>query len=215
MSALLFPMAFGMGLPGIAICKVRHLPDMAAADDMAEILALFRDWLFEAEQSGVIAPSAMILATASAAGLPSARMVLLKQFDERGFAFYTNLRSRKAGEITENPYAALFFSWSELDREVHIAGRVEPVGQKEADAYFASRPVLSRIGAWASRQSRPLSGRPLLLGRIVWYAAIWASVRLERPPFWSGFRVVPETVLFRSRENLCHFSVCPIDSGLS
>ncbi|MCI1755860.1 MAG: pyridoxal 5'-phosphate synthase [Sphingobium sp.] len=188
---------------------------MAAADDMAEILALFRDWLFEAEQSGVIEPSAMILATASAAGLPSARMVLLKQFDERGFAFYTNLRSRKAGEITENPYAALFFSWSELDREVHIAGRVEPVGQKEADAYFASRPVLSRIGAWASRQSRPLSGRPpasgphRLVRRYLGISASGASTILVGLPGCSGNRP------FRSRENLCHFSVCPIDSGLS
>ena len=153
---------------------------MSAASDMATALALFSQWLTDAELAGISEPSAMALATASKTDSPSVRMVLLKQFDERGFTFYTNLGSRKASEIAENRCVALLFSWPELGREVHITGCVKPVDAAEADAYFASRPVLSRIGAWASRQSRPLSGRPLLLGRIVWYAAIWASVRLDR-----------------------------------
>lgn len=171
---------------------------MIADAEMAVALALLTQWLADAEQVGTIEPSAMVLTTASEAGYPSARMVLLKQFDDRGFAFYTNLGSRKAIEIAKNPYAALLFSWPALDREVHIAGRVEPVEAAEADAYFASRPVLSRIGARASHQSQPLPGRFLLIGRIMCFAAAWALGRLKRPVFWSGFRVVPDEISFRS-----------------
>ncbi len=179
---------------------------MTTAGDRSFALALFRQWVAEAVDSGVVEPTAMALATANKAGFPAARMVLLKQADDRGFVFYTNLGSRKAFDITENPYAALMFFWPELDREVQIVGRVEPVDATEADNYFASRPVLSRIGAWASRQSRPLPIRFLLLCRIIRFAVIWALGRLTRPAFWSGFRVVPEEIRFRSKDDIQIFS---------
>ncbi len=169
---------------------------MSPASDMAAALALFSQWMADAELAGIIEPSAMALATASKTSSPSVRMVLLKQFDERGFTFYTNLSSRKASEIAENPFGALLFSWPELGREMHITGRVEPVDASEADAYFVSRPVLSRIGAWASRQSRPLSNRFVLLCRIAHFAGIAASGQLRRPIFWSGFRVIPNEISF-------------------
>ena len=169
---------------------------MSAASDLATALALFSQWLTDAELAGIIEPSAMALATASKTDSPSVRMVLLKQFDDRGFTFYTNLGSRKASEIAENRCVALLFSWPELGREVHITGHVEPVDAAEAEAYFASRPIHSRIGAWASRQSRPLSNRFVLLCRVARFAVIAASGQLKCPIFWSGFRVIPDEISF-------------------
>ncbi len=179
---------------------------MQAAGNITVALALFHQWLTDAEHAGIIEPSAMVLATATKTKSPSVRMVLLKQFDDRGFTFYTNLSSRKASEIVENPYVALLFSWPELDRKVHVAGRAEPVDASEADAYFASRPLLSRIGAWASRQSRPLPNRFVLLWRIAQFATKAASGQLTRPIFWSGFRVVPNEIRFQNNRDLQIFS---------
>ena len=164
--------------------------------DMAAGLRLFRSWLDEAVRAGVIEPTAMVLATATRTGTPSVRMVLLKVCDGRGFVFYTNLSSRKGKELAENPQAALCFNWPEIARRVSVEGRVEPVAPEEADAYFDSRPWQSRIGAWASRQSQPLRSRAQLLRRVACFSMKLGLDGLERPSFWSGFRVIPERIHF-------------------
>ncbi|MDT9600864.1 pyridoxamine 5'-phosphate oxidase [Sphingosinicella rhizophila] len=164
--------------------------------DMAGGLSLFRSWLEEAVRAGVIEPTAMVLATATCRGTPSVRMVLLKVCDEHGFVFYTNHSSRKGEELAENPQATLCFNWPEIARRVSVEGRVEPVAPEEADAYFDSRPWQSRIGAWASRQSQPLRSRAQLLRRVAYFSIRLGLGALERPSFWSGFRVIPERIYF-------------------
>lgn len=159
-------------------------------------LALFRAWLAEAEQSELNDPNAMTLATVGADGTPSARMVLLKGLDDHGFVFYTNLGSRKARELEQRPRAALCFHWKSLRRQVRVQGAVERVSDAEADAYFATRPRISQIGAWASKQSQPLAGRFELEGRVARYTARFALRAVPRPQHWSGFRVIPETIEF-------------------
>lgn len=159
-------------------------------------IALFGAWYREAEAAEPVNPSAMTLATASAGGRPSARMVLLKGHDADGFVFYTNLDSAKSGELEENPHAALCFYWKSLARQVRIEGRVEPVAADDADAYFASRARGSQIGAWASEQSQPLESREVLEQRAAEYEAKYPDGDIPRPPFWSGYRVVPETIEF-------------------
>jgi pyridoxamine 5'-phosphate oxidase len=161
----------------------------------AEPLAPFERWFADAALSELDA-NAMILATATADALPSARAVLLKGFDARGFVFYTNLESRKSEELTGNPQAALCFLWKVLRRQVRIEGTVEPVSAEEADAYFASRPRDSRIGAWASDQSRPLASRAVLEQRVEDFTRQFGDSEAPRPPFWSGFRVVPRRIEF-------------------
>jgi len=161
----------------------------------AEPLAPFERWFADAALSELDA-NAMILATATPDALPSARAVLLKGFDARGFVFYTNLESRKSEELAGNPQAALCFLWKVLRRQVRIEGTVEPVSAEEADAYFASRPRDSRIGAWASDQSRPLASRAVLEQRVEDFARQFGDSEAPRPPFWSGFRVVPRQVEF-------------------
>lgn len=142
-------------------------------------------------------PTAVALATATRDGRPSVRMVLLKGFDARGFVFYTNLQSRKGRELAENPYAALCFHWQPLEEQVRVEGRVEAVTDEEADAYFASRPWGSRIGAWASRQSEPLPARAVLEERIREFETRYPEGSdVPRPPHWSGFRLVPERIEF-------------------
>jgi pyridoxamine 5'-phosphate oxidase len=159
-------------------------------------IALFKAWFDEALKSESVNPNAMTLATATAAGRPSAREVLLKGLDERGFIFYTNLGSRKAAETRENPWAALCFYWKSLARQVRVEGAVEPVTDAEADAYYESRPRLARIGAWASRQSAPLE-RPLELEmRVAKFTAKFNVGAIPRPEFWSGYRVVPDSIEF-------------------
>ena len=159
-------------------------------------IALFESWLAEAKVSEPNDPTAMSLASVSEAGMPSVRMVLLKDVSPRGFVFYTNFESKKGRQILANPKAALLFHWKSLRRQVRVEGEVEVVSDDEADAYFDSRPRDSRIGAWASDQSRPLEGRFDLEKRVAKFAAKYAVGRVPRPPHWSGFRVLPETIEF-------------------
>jgi pyridoxamine 5'-phosphate oxidase len=172
---------------------------ITAATDFAsrdEPLALFAEWLAEAEASEPSDPNAMSLATVDGEGMPNVRMVLLKGFDERGFAFYTNFESAKGAELLGRPKAALCFHWKSLHRQVRVRGHVETVSEEEADAYFASRPRDSRIGAWASKQSRPLESRFALEKAVARYAARYGVGAVPRPACWSGFRVRPLSIEF-------------------
>lgn len=157
----------------------------------------FSAWFEVAKNHPAISePTAMTLATATKAGVPSARMVLLKAFDERGFVFYTNLESRKGGELAENPNVALIFYWMPLKRQIRVEGRVEKVSDEEADAYFARRPLQSKLGAWASAQSRPLDSNATLMKDVALYGAKYLGQDVPRPPHWSGFRVIPHRIEF-------------------
>ncbi|HZG07698.1 MAG TPA: pyridoxamine 5'-phosphate oxidase [Allosphingosinicella sp.] len=158
--------------------------------------ALFEEWLAEAVVSEPNDPTAMALATADARGQPSVRMVLLKGHDARGFVFYTNMDSRKGGDLGANPKAALLFHWKSLRRQVRIEGPVEPVSAAEADAYFATRGRDSQLGAWASDQSRPLDSRATFERRFEESKARFQGGEVPRPPRWSGYRVVPERIEF-------------------
>ena len=165
---------------------------MPAPDPFAQ----FDAWLAEASATEPNDPNAMTLATATADGRPSARMVLLKGADRDGFVFYTNAQSRKGDELLANPRVALLFHWKTLARQVRIEGRAEPVRPEEADAYYATRARVSRLGAWASDQSRPLSDRGVLETRVQALEARFPGDDIPRPPHWSGFRVRPETFEF-------------------
>jgi pyridoxamine 5'-phosphate oxidase len=173
---------------------------MAVAYDFLTVSQLPLDqlasWLDEARAAGVSQPDAMVLATASADGAPSARMVLLRALDDRGPVFYTNSESRKGHELRENPRAALVFHWEPLGRQARVEGPVEQVDEEESDAYFASRPLPSRLGAWASDQSRPIESREALMERYAEAAARFGDGPVPRPAYWYGFRVVPDAVEF-------------------
>ena len=159
-------------------------------------MRLFQEWFAEARDREKSDATAMALATADATGRPAVRMVLLKQADACGFVFYTNLASPKADDLRTNPRAELCLHWPVLERQVRIAGAVEAVGDKEADAYFASRPRLSQLGAWASHQSKPMNGRSELEQAVAVAALRFGVKAVPRPPFWSGFRVVPHQMEF-------------------
>jgi pyridoxamine 5'-phosphate oxidase len=159
-------------------------------------IARFEAWMAEAAKTEPNDPNAVCLATATPDGRPSARMVLLKGVDARGFVFYTNLESRKGGELRANPQAALCFHWKSQTRSVRVEGPVETVADVEADAYYASRSRGSRIGAWASKQSRPLEGRWALEKAVAEYTLKFGLGEIPRPPFWSGFRLVPRAIEF-------------------
>lgn len=159
-------------------------------------IGAYLDWLAEAERTEPTDPTAAALATATPDGIPSVRMVLVRGCDERGFVFYTNLASRKARELESNPYASLCLHWKSLERQVRIEGKVEPVEDAEADAYFASRARDSRIGAWASRQSEVMNGRFELEKRVAETVLRFPVGAVPRPPFWSGFRLRHERVEF-------------------
>ena len=167
-------------------------------DLYAEALDTFAQLIEQAKAAGDPDATAMTLATADAQGRPAARTVLLKAVDERGFVFYTNYQSRKGQQLTENPQAALLFLWKTLRDQVQvkIEGTVEPVDLAEADAYFASRPRPSQIGAWASLQSQTLDSRDTFEARIDAFEKKFEGVEVPRPPHWSGFRVVPEMIEF-------------------
>jgi pyridoxamine 5'-phosphate oxidase len=151
----------------------------------------FDDWFTEAVLREPNDPNAMTLATCTPDGVPSARIVLLKGRDSRGFVFYSNQQSRKGGDLAANPRAALLFHWKSLGRQVRIEGTVETVTDAEADAYYASRPRVSRLGAWASLQSRPLADRAELERRVAEVEARFPGETVPRPPHWSGWRVLP------------------------
>lgn len=157
---------------------------------------LFNQWFAEAKASNIKEPTAMSLATADANGIPSVRMVLLKDVSDSGFVFYTNYESRKGQELLANPNAALCFYWMPLGKQVRVQGPVEPVTEAEADAYFASRARDSQIGAWASRQSRPMETRFDLEKQVAAYALKFNIAKIPRPPYWSGFRIKPVRIEF-------------------
>jgi pyridoxamine 5'-phosphate oxidase len=157
---------------------------------------VFKEWFDEAQNCGMTEPTAMALATADETGAPSLRMVLLKSVDQSGFVFFTNYESRKGRELLANPRAALCFYWMPLGRQVRVQGRVEQVDAAEADAYFNSRARDSRIGAWASKQSRPMETRYDLEKSVAKYTAKYAIGEIPRPPYWSGFRIVPHLIEF-------------------
>ena len=157
---------------------------------------LFDEWMEMAKRSEPDDATAMALATADASGFPDVRMVLLKEAGPEGFVFYTNLESIKGQELAENPRAALCFHWKSLKRQIRIRGDITPVSDAEADAYFASRAKDSQIGAWASKQSRPMKGRFELEKQVARFAAKYALKKVDRPPFWSGFRLTPKHIEF-------------------
>ena len=161
-----------------------------------EPISLFKEWLLEAERSEVVNPNAMALATADAEGRPSVRMVLLKDADSHGFTFYTNFESRKGIEISQNARVSICFYWKSLLREVRVDGPVSKVSDAEADKYFASRSRGSQIGAWASKQSRPLTQRLELEKRMAAYTAKFNIGKVARPVFWGGYRLFPERIEF-------------------
>lgn len=173
---------------------------MAAPDPFA----LFKEWFCAAQAEESHDPTAMALATADANGRPSVRMVLLKRFDRSGFVFYTNLESPKSADLRGNPRAALCFHWPKLERQVRIDGGVERVGEAEADAYFATRPRLSQLGAWASLQSTPMAGRFELEQAVAGAALRFPIGTVPRPPHWSGWRVVPEVLEFWQQRAFRH-----------
>ena len=162
--------------------------DFTEAD---EPLRLFAAWFEEAARAEPRDPTAMSLATADADGLPNVRMVLMKGFDERGFVFYTNVESAKGRELDGHRKGALLFHWKSSNRQVRLRGPVERVTDAEADAYFATRPRLAQIGAWASKQSEPLEGRLALEKAVALYTAKFAIGTIPRPPYWTGYRLVP------------------------
>lgn len=159
-------------------------------------IELFHAWMDLARAKEPEDANAMALATADASGFPDVRMVLLKEADARGFAFYTNLESAKGLELKENPQAALCFHWKSLRRQIRVRGDVTPVSEEEADAYFATRARDSQIGAWASKQSRPLEGRFELEKQVAVFTAKFGVSRVPRPDHWSGFRIVPRRIEF-------------------
>jgi pyridoxamine 5'-phosphate oxidase len=169
------------------------MSDFTAATDP---FALFAAWLLEAEASEPNDPNGMALATVDPDGLPDVRMVLMKDFDERGIVFYTNYGSAKGQELLATPKAAVLFHWKSLRRQVRVRGPVEQVTAEEADAYFATRARHSRLGAWASKQSQPLESRFALEKSVASFAAKYAIGEIPRPAHWSGFRITPTQIEF-------------------
>lgn len=159
-------------------------------------IELFHAWFDDAEAHGRPLPESVALATSTADGRPSVRVVLLKGVDARGFVFFTNYTSRKGQELAENPHAAMCFHWAELERQVRISGVVHKIGDEESYAYFSTRPRGSRVGAWASKQSQPLDERATLEARVAEAEDRFAGGDVPLPPFWGGYRIEPETIEF-------------------
>jgi pyridoxamine 5'-phosphate oxidase len=156
----------------------------------------FAQWMEEAVKAKVVEPEAMSLATASTEGAPSARMVLLRGFDERGFVFFTDYRSQKGVELERNPRAALVFHWPELERQIRITGTVSPTSREESEAYFRTRPRGSRIGAWASHQSQVITSRRQLDERVAEMETRYSGDEIPLPPYWGGYRLTPTSIEF-------------------
>ena len=177
---------------------IEHLSWLTGGDftEADEPLRLFAAWFADAKRAEPVNPDAMAVATVDADGLPNVRMVLLKGFDERGFVFYTNFDSVKAHELDGAPKAALTFYWKALQRQVRARGSVEPVSAQEADAYFATRSRMAQIGAWASKQSAALESRLAFEKAIARFTAKFAIGTVPRPPYWSGYRIVPVEIEF-------------------
>lgn len=170
-----------------------------------DAIGQFRRWFEEALRSEMVEPNAMILSTSTPDGTPSARVVLLKGFDERGFVFFTNYESRKAAELRRNPRAALLFYWGEVSRQVRIEGEAEMTSREESEEYFRTRPLESRIGAWASKQSEVIPARTYLEARVNRVREQFPGDDIPLPSFWGGFRVKPVVVEFwQGRENRLH-----------
>jgi pyridoxamine 5'-phosphate oxidase len=178
--------------------SIKHPSWLTSGDftDADEPLRLFAAWFEEARRAEPADPDAMALSTVDRDGLPNARMVLLKGFDERGFVFYSNQGSQKGQELADRAAAAAVFHWKSLRRQVRLRGSVEQVSDAEADAYFASRARLSQIGAWASRQSAPLESRLAFEKAVALVTARYALGAVPRPPFWVGYRIVPSVIEF-------------------
>ena len=175
------------------------------ADVDPDPIVQFQAWFENAADAGLHEPNAMILATSTRDGKPSARTVLLKGYDDRGFVFYTNYEGRKATELEKNPVCALLFYWGGLERQVRIEGRASRVSDEESDAYFSSRPRGSRLGAWASAQSRTVEDRSILEERVRALETEYEGREVPRPPFWGGYRVWPQAIEFwQGRENRLH-----------
>lgn len=166
--------------------------DMVDPDPLLQ----FEKWFTEAANMGIVEPNAMTISTSGRDGKVSARIVLLRNFDEKGFVFYTNYNSRKGHQIAENPYACLSFFWCMAERQVRIAGRVEKISTLESMEYFNSRPLSNRIGSWASDQSTVLESREALEEKVQELEKRYANSEPEKPPFWGGYRVVPEEIEF-------------------
>ncbi|GLS90150.1 pyridoxine/pyridoxamine 5'-phosphate oxidase [Psychromonas marina] len=167
-----------------------------ALQETDDPIAFFKDWLKEAENSGIILPESMSVSSCTAEGRPSSRMVLLKEVDDKGFVFFTNYNSRKAGELEENPFAALLFHWNMLQRQVRIEGRIERISEQESADYFHSRGRGSQIGAWASHQSDLLESRDVLAERVKMFEEKFKGQQIPLPEFWGGYRVVPDRIEF-------------------
>ena len=182
----------------MADSEIQHPNRLTSGDftEAEEPLRLFGAWLTEATRSEPADPTAMALATVDEDGLPNVRMVLLKGFDEQGFVFYSNLDSQKGQELAAQPKSALVFHWKSLSRQVRLRGPIERVADAEADAYFATRPRLAQIGAWASKQSAPLESRMAFEKAIAFYMAKFAVGAIPRPPNWSGYRLKPLVIEF-------------------